>query len=805
MKSGGVSLRIQHALIRGALVRTILGLRYDKRNRTRVPGTTPYAEAARARSSAAVSIPRVIPSVTVLRPRRRGGDIFGRAHAILHVVLHQRPQVGSQSGCLKDGPMRSLTILCLLAGMTAVGVLAADGLRPPKTLEALRLQRRALAHRKRRIIFNNDGDDAVYYNKAKTPEGMLEARTLPLVGSQVDTIFYSTSSCFPCFTHRTNVGERFTCREKGFRYNSVPALLARGSDPLHIMVTYCRGHDLEVFWSLRMNDTHDSSTSWYGPLLFPEFKKKHPEFLVGSMHKRPAHGPWSAVDYAHPEVRDLCFRIIQEVCKTYDVDGIELDFFRHACFFKTVAWGAKAGPAEWEAMTGLLRRVRRMTEQRGLERGRPILVAVRVPDSVEYCRGIGLDIERWLADGLVDMLTTTGYFRLNPWKTSVALGRRYGTPVYACLSESRIRGQVPPFSRNTLDTYCGRALRAWTAGVDGIYMFNYFNPHAALWREVGDPAGLARSNKQYFVTVRDGNPDNYLVDGKRWRTLPILTPKQPATLQPGAPRTFELSLGDDLSTAATAIAKPTITLHLLTVPAQALTVHFNGNLLQAGGCTGPWTNYPIAPDAVHGRVQRLSVTVAPGVEKTSRVAWTANHVPGFPWIREGKRKDTVAKLQGDAMLLADRGTEGGSYLFFQYPWNIRPGQAADVEAEVKVVSGWSSLDIADGAFEEEVQLFPDRIKARFLGAEHPVDLADRFHTVRVVLKGRALRVYVDGTSVIDTTGKLAHPAYSGRSIVAFGAANSPSRGEALWKSVTFSSASGGVMLFDAALSLEYPK
>jgi len=344
-----------------------------------------------------------------------------------------------------------------------------------------------------------------------------------------------------------------------------------------------------------MNDTHDSSTAWYGPLLFPEFKKAHPEFLVGSIHKHPPHGPWSAVDYAHPEVRDLCFRIIEEVCRNYDVDGVELDFFRHACFFKTVAWGARAGSAECEAMTDLIRRVRRMTERRGLERRRPILVAVRVPDSVDYCRGIGLDIERWLADGLVDLLTTTGYFRLNPWPYSVRLGRRYGVPVYAGLSESRVRGQVPPFSRNAIETYRGRALRAWTAGVNGIYMFNYFNPRAALWREVGDPDALTRMNKQYFVTVRDGNPDSYLTEGKQFRTLDILDPKQPVTLQPGIPRTFELNIGSGLPAEATAEKRPAVSLHLLAVPVEVLTVRFDGASLRAHGRTGAWTDFPISP------------------------------------------------------------------------------------------------------------------------------------------------------------------------------------------------------------------
>jgi len=31
---------------------------------------------------------------------------------------------------------------------------------------------------------------------------------------------------------------------------------------------------------------------------------------------------------------------------------------------------------------------------------------------------MGLDVERWLGEGLVDILITTCYFRLSPWSTA---------------------------------------------------------------------------------------------------------------------------------------------------------------------------------------------------------------------------------------------------------------------------------------------------------------------------------------------------------------------------------------------------
>src|SRR5690606_28415521 len=156
---------------------------------------------------------------------------------------------------------------------------------------------------------------------------------------------------------------------------------------------FCGANDIEVQWAMRMNDTHDNSN----PLLLPQFKKDNPQLLFGGgSGVRPKHGGATGVDYAQPEVREKAFRIIEEVAQNYDVDGVHLDFFRHPVFFKSVAQGGVADEAQREMMTDLIRRVRQMLLARGRERGKPLLLTTRVPDSVEYCRQIGLDIETWL-------------------------------------------------------------------------------------------------------------------------------------------------------------------------------------------------------------------------------------------------------------------------------------------------------------------------------------------------------------------------------------------------------------------------
>ena len=492
-------------------------------------------------------------------------------------------------------------------------------------------RRREAAHRQRRLIFNNDGDDCVTILRSlpSTPESLLARRTTPLLGSQVDSIFYC-SLCGPKSYHPSNVSETYTkSMDLAVEYygkdtptgqyfarvkNIVPDLIAQGTDPLKVMVEFSRANDIEIFCSMRMNDTHDGAHRPDKPYPdWPRFKEENPEYLTGSFEKKPRHGAWTAYDYGQAAVRDRKFRRLEEVCRNYDVDGIELDFFRHGVLFRSVAWGGKASAEELDMMTDLIRRLHRMTVEEGMKRGKPILIAVRVPDSVEYSRGIGLDIERWLSEGLVDILITTCYFRLNPWEYSVELGHRYGVPVYASLSESRVNekveGEDGEFTRqwNTL-SYRARAMEAWQAGVDGIYMFNFFNPNRPEWRELGDPKTLAGLDKLYFVTCRNYNPNMWLAGGAALQNRTILTPANPAEIGRGAPAVFDLRVGDDLSGDALADRTVALTLHLRVQglkEASEADVRLNGHRLENGTLTGDRLVYPVAPEWVRRGANRV--------------------------------------------------------------------------------------------------------------------------------------------------------------------------------------------------------
>ncbi|HUW62172.1 MAG TPA: hypothetical protein VMZ06_14310 [Candidatus Bathyarchaeia archaeon] len=417
--------------------------------------------------------------------------------------------------------MKLLTLVgAAAAGLAVVFMLApASAGEPGGRIQPLRAARTVAAHRTRRIIMNNDGNDARTTNQAHTVENFLLNRTSPLAGSQVDAIFYCTG-VFNLYTHRSDETE---LRGHGDK-NSIDwawELTKTDTDSVEAVIGFCHASGIEAFWSMRMNDTHDSADD----ALLCKWKQDHPDYLMGHKGQKSPHGGgrWSAVNYELEPVRDKVFRILEDVCMRYHVDGIELDFFRHPVYFPQQMTGQPVPQSSCDLMTGLIRRVREMTEQVGLKRGRPVLVAVRVPDSVGFAKAIGLDLAAWLDEGLIDILTGGGYFHLEPWENLVALGRKHGVPAYACLSGSRVVSAATPEETNAdnASRWHAEAKLAWDAGVDGIYTFNLFNPKSDLFRQLGSPATLMKLEGPLKPITGDPNAmERWLKGGRGFLRLP---------------------------------------------------------------------------------------------------------------------------------------------------------------------------------------------------------------------------------------------------------------------------------------------
>ncbi len=441
--------------------------------------------------------------------------------------------------------------------------------------DSFEAQREKILNRKRTVIYNTDGCDISYFpeNMELTKENFLSRRMVYNIGSDVDTISFcgiiTSLGSIACDLESTELftSQEFEIHVKNSR-NIAPELKAMGTDAMTWIQEHCRKHNKEFFISIRMNDTHDSPGTFKKPhYLMSKFKQENPDTLFGTPDPsgRPPFCSWTAFDYENPKVRQLFINIFKELLEKYDADGIELDFMRHAQLFKTVAWGEKATQKQLDLMTDFMKEVREVAETAGRKRGRPFLIAIRVPDSVEYCKAIGIDLEKWLESNCADILITSSYFQFNPWQTSVDLAKKYNVKFYASLDESRIREKFLPLAnRNSDDSYFARVSRVMASGADGVYFFNKEGQGVKKVMTT-DIKRLQEHNKVYYLRVRGSGgylPDFYLRNGDRFNNLPNLEPHEPKIITIEDPYKFSLFIGDDLSHPEVKLLNPQVTAHI---------------------------------------------------------------------------------------------------------------------------------------------------------------------------------------------------------------------------------------------------
>ena len=221
-----------------------------------------------------------------------------------------------------------------------------------------------------------------------------------------------------------------------------------------------------------------------------------------------------------------------------------MDWFRHPRFFRETNEDLPATPEHVALMNDFMRSVRAQADTAGARRQRPLLVACRVPLSEERCLAIGLDVETWLKEDLVDILIFGG--DLGPMamapqlRSMVALAHRYRVPALANVCGS---GLQPAHTYHTNEAWWGAAMNAWQAGADGIYTFNLFptEPDERLSR-LGSPDTLKGLDKIYAIDAIEPR-DFWGFD----RAALVVPDRLPITLVPNESARALLPIGEDIA------------------------------------------------------------------------------------------------------------------------------------------------------------------------------------------------------------------------------------------------------------------
>ena len=441
------------------------------------------------------------------------------------------------------------------------------------------LDRRKAIHRQRRIIFNDDGG-VLFDPNAHSEKAFLDSRLAHILDTQVDSIWWSFIVGADNLLYDTRVDEiagkaivpgmpKADQETWGAMWHTIKTMMERGTDPLKFVTDWGHGVGREVFASFRMNMIQDS----WRPYFASRFKREHPEYCLGERGMGThSDNPderlcWSALDWEHEAVRDQRLALIDDICSRYDVDGMELDFWRWPILFKPTMYHEPVEQKQIDMMTDFMRKTRQRVTEIETERERPILIAPRVFDTLEVNRRMGLDVEAWLEEGLLDILAVGGHYTYYsiPVAEWAELAHRYDVPLYPCL----YRSTGVEFDRAVASHF-------FNSGADGIYTFNLRLPgHLEPIKEIGDPDLITRKDKHYVM-----NPSyegGCLGNGCAPGLLPV-------RLTEGTPATATLIIGDDVKQAAAeealALLKLRLSLTRFDPYQDTLSVKLNGRELK---------------------------------------------------------------------------------------------------------------------------------------------------------------------------------------------------------------------------------
>lgn len=235
-------------------------------------------------------------------------------------------------------------------------------------------------------------------------------------------------------------------------------LIESGVQPLEVMIDQAHSRGMKFFCKLRLTDWHMlRSVEESG------FIARHPEF------QNPDNQIRKTLDFSHSEVHDYHSALILELVRTFDIDGITLNFTRGLAYFpKAVKVDRKA------ILTEFVRKIRTLLQHHNEEKGTKVQLNVIVWPHLKLCASYGLNIPAWIKEGLIDQICPGNTSVTDPnmdheaWSS---LCHRFKCGYYPMLQPSLWREDRLALVES--DHLRALAKSMYDGGADGISVFNW--------------------------------------------------------------------------------------------------------------------------------------------------------------------------------------------------------------------------------------------------------------------------------------------------------------------------------------------
>ncbi len=306
-------------------------------------------------------------------------------------------------------------------------------------------------------------------------------------------------------------------------------------------------------------------------------------------------------NFAAQGVRDYKVKVLREIAENYDFDGIEIDFARNSPIFQP--------GYQWEnrdKLTDFMRSVRTAFLEVAQNRGRPLLLGVRVPENLVGCHFDGLDVETWARDQIVDIFAIgcrsmdvdLPAFRRITTGTSIKL---YPSLDFVHYSDSYDPGDT---AANGVKVAYGAFANWWHQQPDGVYTFNFTYPGQrwAMYRDIGSQETLRYTDKMFVVQRRGGGHSPILTPYPNDWSTPRLAYANtnmlghlPVSLDNAAKadNLLIVYVADDVNAASDRLQSVKLRV-ALSKPAKIET-RLNGALLASPKMEGEWSEFPTQP------------------------------------------------------------------------------------------------------------------------------------------------------------------------------------------------------------------
>jgi hypothetical protein len=407
-----------------------------------------------------------------------------------------------------SSPLNRRTFLHTSAGALLSAGLLQSAAANTQVVDLPADHRELMQQRRRRIVVQYDANDTMWsYWKLNRNADTSFPRFRDAVfsyadepGSQIDAIWWDIGG--------SPLGSSYPSKiEPPVDHPLLKLWLRDGVDWVEQLINETRRRKLEVFWNHRISEVECLPEGGLSKQPHP-LKVEHPDWVV------PAswwpQGMWNLTAAG---LREHKVEILRELVTRYDLDGIQIDFSRHIpCLPVGHQWELRG------QVTEFMRMVRVMLLEVAHKRGRPLLLAAKVPQTLAGCQTDGFDVKTWAEQHLVDVLTLgSRTMDVDVEGIRAAVGK--GVQLQPCVDDHHA---TDGYRYGSIEYLRGVFANHFQRGADSVATFNWsigtadaclitgseVGPpsHQAAYQEVGTLQTMAGKDKFFAIERRGGYP-----------------------------------------------------------------------------------------------------------------------------------------------------------------------------------------------------------------------------------------------------------------------------------------------------------